>query len=98
MRLEALYKKAGDLGVDAVATSLSVSPHKDAAMINRIGKELDRSNGIEFIAADFKKGGGYKRSVELSRAYDFYRQDYCGCIYSKIERDRNFSGVYPGGV
>jgi predicted adenine nucleotide alpha hydrolase (AANH) superfamily ATPase len=98
MRLEALYRKAGELGVDAVTTTLSVSPHKDAGMINRIGKELDKSSGIEFIAADFKKGDGYKKSVDLSRAYGFYRQDYCGCVYSKIERDKNFSGTYPEGI
>jgi len=98
MRLDESFKKAGELGIDAVTTSLSVSPHKDALMINRIGKELDKSNGIEFIAADFKKGGGYKKSVDLSRAYGFYRQEYCGCVYSRHERDKNFSGAYPDGL
>jgi predicted adenine nucleotide alpha hydrolase (AANH) superfamily ATPase len=88
MRLEEAFKKAGELGVDAVTTSLSVSPHKDAAVINHIGKELEKFSGIEFLDADFKKGNGYKKSVELSRMYGFYRQNYCGCIYSKIERQK----------
>lgn len=92
IRLEESFTKAGELGIDAVTTTLTVSPHKDAVMINRIGKELESSKGIEFIAGDFKKENGYKRSVELSRAYGFYRQNYCGCIYSKRERDNKGTG------
>jgi predicted adenine nucleotide alpha hydrolase (AANH) superfamily ATPase len=92
MRLEGSFKKASELGIGAVTTTLSVSPHKDAAMINRIGEDLKRSHGIEFVEGDFKKRNGYKRSVELSRAYGFFRQNYCGCIYSKRERDEKTFG------
>ena len=91
IRLEGSFKRARELGIDAVTTSLSISPHKDADMINRIGKEQEHVQGIEFMTADFKKGGGYKKSLDLSRVYGFYRQNYCGCIYSKLERDRKKS-------
>lgn len=88
MRLEEAFTKAAELGISAVTTSLSISPHKDAAMINRIGRELE-GNGIRFIEGDFKKGDGYRTSVALSRINGFYRQNYCGCIYSRLERDRD---------
>lgn len=87
VRLEGSFRKAGELGIDAVAASLSVSPHKDADMINSVGKELESRHGIEFIADDYKLNGGYQKSIELSRRYGFYRQNYCGCIYSKQERE-----------
>lgn len=87
-RLGETFKKAEQLRMEAVATSLSISPHKDAAVINALGRELQDQYGIEFHAADFKKQDGYKKSVEISRLHGFYRQDYCGCIYSKMERDR----------
>jgi predicted adenine nucleotide alpha hydrolase (AANH) superfamily ATPase len=86
-RLEESFRKAKELDIAAVTTSLSISPHKDAAMINGIGKELEGSYGIAFIEGDFKKNDGYRRSVELSRRYGFYRQDYCGCVYSKGESE-----------
>lgn len=89
IRLEETFRKAMDLKVDNVATTLSISPLKDAVMINEIGKELERKYGIEFITADFKKKDGYKRSVELSNEYGFYRQNYCGCSYSKLEREKD---------
>jgi predicted adenine nucleotide alpha hydrolase (AANH) superfamily ATPase len=87
MRLEESFKKAAELGITAVTTTLSISPHKDAAMINQIGKELE-GNGVQFLEGDFKKGDGYRKSVALSKIHGFYRQNYCGCIYSKLERDR----------
>ncbi len=87
-RLEETFRKAAELGFDLVGTCLSISPYKDAGQINRIGLELQEKFGIEFMTADFKKKNGYKRSLELSALYGFYRQDYCGCIYSKMERDR----------
>lgn len=80
-------KKAGEFaksgGYDYFATTLSVSPHKNAGKLNAIGGELSDILGVSFLFADFKKKEGYKRSIELSKAYDLYRQDYCGCIYSK---------------
>jgi predicted adenine nucleotide alpha hydrolase (AANH) superfamily ATPase len=87
MRLEESFKKAGELGIASVTTSLSISPYKDAVMINRIGKELEGQYGVRFIEGDFKKGDGYRKSVALSHFYGFYRQNYCGCIYSRLERD-----------
>ncbi|MBN2159755.1 MAG: epoxyqueuosine reductase QueH [Spirochaetes bacterium] len=86
IRLEASFRKAREMGIGAVTTSLSVSPHKDAAMINGIGRILEERYGIRYIEGDFKKGDGYRKSVALSRVYGFYRQNYCGCIYSRLER------------
>lgn len=71
---------------DYFTTTLSISPHKDVHALNTIGKELSDEYGVEYLYSDFKKKDGYKRSCELSRIYNLYRQDYCGCIYSKMER------------
>jgi predicted adenine nucleotide alpha hydrolase (AANH) superfamily ATPase len=89
MRLEATFRKAAETGAERVATVLTISPHKDADMINTLGKELEEEYGIPFLAADFKKKGGFQRSVELTREYGFFRQNYCGCIYSKMERSQD---------
>ena len=64
-------------------TTLSVSPHKNANFINEIGKELEQKYNSKFLISDFKKNEGYKRSIILSKEYNLYRQDYCGCKYSK---------------
>ena len=79
--------KAKELGFDVVATALSISPHKNVQKINEIGLRLSRKYGIRFYAADFKKNDGVKKSVEMSKKNNFYRQNYCGCIYSKLERN-----------
>jgi len=76
MRLEKAFQKAEELNLP-FTTTLTVSPHKDSGLINRIGKEFEG-----FIEYDFKKEDGFKRSMELSKRYNFYRQNYCGCIYS----------------
>ena len=89
LRLEESFRVAAEGGRGAVATTLSISPHKDASVIGRIGSALGERYGVRFINEDFKKKGGYERSVELSRRYGFYRQNYCGCIYSKLERKRD---------
>lgn len=68
-------------------TTLSVSPHKNASFINEIGSELEKKYNSKFLYADFKKNDGYKRSIVLSREYNLYRQDYCGCKYSKKARN-----------
>ena len=73
---------------DYFTTTLSVSPHKNAAKLNEIGLRLAQEYGIPYLVSDFKKKGGYLRSIELSRQYDLYRQDYCGCVFSKRERDK----------
>lgn len=75
-------------GYDYFATTLTISPLKNAKKLNEIGERLAAEYGVKWLVSDFKKKNGYKRSIELSREYGLYRQDYCGCIYSKIERER----------
>lgn len=69
-------------GFDYFCSTLSVSPHKDAQRLNEIGLSLERELGVRWLPSDFKKKEGYKRSIELSREYGLYRQEYCGCLYS----------------
>ncbi len=88
LRLEKTFRKAKELGFDIVATSLSISPHKNAVKINEIGQRLSRKYGIKFYEADFKKNDGVRKSVEMSKKNNFYRQNYCGCIYSKLEKNK----------
>ena len=83
LRLEETAKTAKELHFDYFTTTLSVSPHKNATWLNEIGKELEDIYGVKHLYADFKKGGGYLRSTELSKEYNLYRQDYCGCDFSK---------------
>lgn len=89
MRLEAAAKMAARLGSDYFTTSLTISPLKDAQLLNAIGAEQGRREGISWLYSDFKKKNGYKRSCELSREYGLYRQDYCGCVFSKREREKS---------
>lgn len=74
--------------MDYFTTTLSISPMKNAQKLNEIGGRLAAEYGITYLYSDFKKKNGYKRSVELSREYGMYRQDYCGCIFSKREREQ----------
>lgn len=89
LRLEKTAKLAKENGFDYFCTTLSISPLKNAQKINEIGYELEEKYGIAWLASDFKKREGYKRSIELSKQFNLYRQDYCGCIYSKRERELN---------
>ena len=73
-----------------------MSPHKNAQIINAIGAELGEQWGVPWLYSDFKKREGYKRSIELSKQYGLYRQDYCGCIFSKRERDKRVSARESG--
>ncbi|MCI6961617.1 MAG: epoxyqueuosine reductase QueH, partial [Clostridiales bacterium] len=68
-------------------TTLSISPVKDPVRINSIGSEMAEKYGVSFLTSEFRKRDGYKRSLELSREYGLYRQDYCGCIFSKYQRE-----------
>lgn len=88
MRLEAAAKAAKEGGFDYFTTTLSISPLKDAEKLNAIGAELSGEYGVPYLYSDFKKKEGYKRSVALSREYRLYRQNYCGCIFSKQEAER----------
>jgi len=83
LRLEKTAEIAKKLNFDFFGTTLTVSPYKDAKKINEIGKELSCKYNVNYLYSDFKKNNGYKRSIELSKIYNLYRQDYCGCIYSK---------------
>ena len=83
LRLEETARLAKENGFDWFCTTLTVSPHKDADRLNRIGAELGERYGVPFLPSDFKKREGYKRSIELSKVYGLYRQDYCGCLFSK---------------
>lgn len=86
MNKAALYAKNNDF--DYFTTTLSISPHKNANWINEIGQKLENKIGIKYLYSNFKKKDGYKRSLELSKIYNLYRQEYCGCVYSKEERQK----------
>ena len=88
LRLEKTAQLAKQLGADYFTTTLSISPYKNAQKLNEISNELGSIYEVTALPADFTKRNGYKRSIELSAQYDLYRQDYCGCVYSKAERDR----------
>ena len=82
LRLEQSAKIAKEQNFDYFTTTLTVSPHKNAPLINEIGFNLAEKYGVKFLPSDFKKKNGYKRSIELSKQFDLYRQDYCGCVFS----------------
>lgn len=92
LRLEKTAEAAKQQGLDLFTTSLTISPLKNAPLLNSLGEEIAEANGLTFLPSDFKKKNGYKRSIELSAEYGLYRQDYCGCVYSKMERERNKKG------
>lgn len=83
LRLKETAETAKKGGYDYFCSTLSVSPHKNAELINVIGEKEGEAFGVKYLVNDFKKGNGYKRSVEISNEYGLYRQHYCGCIYSK---------------
>lgn len=83
MRQREAAKYAAAHGFDYFTTTLSVSPHKNAGKLNEIGLALAEEYQVSYLISDFKKKGGYQKSIELSREYGLYRQNYCGCIYSR---------------
>ena len=88
MRLASTARQAKAGGFDYFSTTLSVSPYKNAQKLNEIGRELSQQTGVPYLYSDFKKRSGYQRSIELSREYGLYRQNYCGCIFSLAEARR----------
>lgn len=86
LRLKKAAAIAKDKAYDYFTTTLSISPHKNAQKLNEIGEKLSTEYNIKYLYSDFKKKEGYKRSIELSNEYNLYRQDYCGCVFSKNER------------
>ena len=95
LREAAEYAKARNS--DYFTTTLSISPLKNADKLNEIGLSLSKEYGIKYLVSDFKKKNGYKRSTELSRQYGIYRQDYCGCIFSKQEREKQIKSNNADG-
>lgn len=91
LRLEETAKVAKENNFDFFATTLTLSPYKKTDWLNEIGEDLASKYQTNYLYSDFKKHNGYKRSIELSKEYNLYRQDYCGCIYSKIEREQKKS-------
>ena len=87
MRMEEAAERAKQDGYDLFGTTLSVSPHKNYAQICEIGEALEQETGIPFLRSDFKKKAGFQRSIELSKQYGLYRQNYCGCGFSKKEAE-----------
>ncbi len=87
LRLREAAKLAKEFQMDYFTTTLSISPLKNAQKLNEIGRKLATEYQVEYLYSDFKKKNGYKRSVELSKEYGMYRQDYCGCVFSKRERE-----------
>jgi len=87
LRLEETAKAAKAGGFSYFTTTLSISPHKNAQVLNELGKEISDAFGVPYLYSDFKKKNGYRRSCELSTEYHLYRQDYCGCPFSKAEAE-----------
>lgn len=85
IRLGRTAEIAKERNFDYFTTTLSISPLKNADMLNQIGKEISEKYGVKYLYSDFKKKNGYKRSIELSKEYGLYRQNYCGCVYSRKE-------------
>ena len=86
LRLARTARAAAEGGYDWFCTTLSISPHKRADWLNEIGAELGQQYGVPFLPSDFKKRGGYTKSIQFSKEYGLYRQDYCGCVYSAAAR------------
>lgn len=87
LRMEQTAQTARKEGFDYFTTTLSISPYKNAVWLNEIGEELQQAYGVNYLYADFKKKNGYKRSIELSAEYHLYRQDFCGCEFSRREEE-----------
>ena len=88
LRLENAARAAAEGGYDYFTTTLSISPHKNSRWLCEIGKELEKEYGVCYLYSDFKKKNGYKRSIELSEKYGLYRQDFCGCKYSRQWKEK----------
>lgn len=86
MRLESTARLAKEQGFDYFCTTLSISPLKNSQKINELGFEIEKKYGVKWLPSDFKKREGYKRSIQLSKEYSLYRQNFCGCIFSKNQQ------------
>ncbi len=88
LRLKKAAMAAKEIGADYYCTTLSISPYKNAAKLMEIGERLGNEYGVTYLPSDFKKKDGYKKSIQLSAQYNLYRQNYCGCVFSKRQRER----------
>lgn len=98
MRLEESAKYAKDHGFDFFTTTLSISPLKNAEKLNEIGGMLEKEYGVGYLYSDFKKKDGYKKSTAISKEYNMYRQYYCGCVFSKKQRDEEIRKKKEAGI
>lgn len=89
MRLKRAMQEAKKIHADYLTTTLTISPLKNAQLLNEIGEAVSAEEEVQWLPSDFKKKNGYRRSVELSEEYGLYRQNYCGCVFSKREREEN---------
>lgn len=98
LRLEETALKAKELEFDYFSTALSISPMKNSQWINELGESLGEKYQVKFLNGDFKKKNRYAQSVNISKEYNLYRQDYCGCVFSKMEREeyKKIKGNYSG--
>ena len=92
MRLRRTAEFAREIGADYFTTTLSISPLKDSQLLNELGARIAEEAGVRYLHSDFKKKDGYKRSCALSEEYGLYRQDYCGCAFSRREREDKKNG------
>lgn len=95
LRLGRTAEVAVEKGFDYFTSTLTISPMKDAALLNQIGSEMGEAHGVKWLPSDFKKKNGYLRSCQLSREYGIYRQDYCGCVFSYSQRHALEKAVSP---
>ena len=93
LRLSKTAEIAENNEFEYFGTTLTVSPYKNASVINMIGEDIAKEHSVKWLYSDFKKNDGYKKSIELSKKYNLYRQDYCGCIYSKKETKKDFTSL-----
>lgn len=98
LRLKEAAEYAAKGQYDYYTTTLSISPHKNAQKLNEIGEQIAKEYGISWLPSDFKKKNGYRRSCELSDQFGLYRQDYCGCVFSKQEAERRRSKIYEDNI
>ncbi len=90
LRMEKTCKVAKEKGFDFFATTLTLSPLKEETAINEIGLKLQQKHQMPYLVSNFKKNNGYLKSIELSKQFNLYRQDYCGCVYSKLNKNKHF--------
>mgnify|MGYP001547961466 CR=1 FL=1 len=93
-RLEQTASKAAETGYELFTTTLTISPHKNAAIIFKIAKEISNQTGIEYLERNFKKQNGFIKTIALAKELGFYIQNYCGCIFSKQEREKKTANKY----